>query len=92
LVIITGCSHAGICNIVEYARKVCGDSRVVDVIGGLHLLDPSQSQLEGTLSYLAKLNLSGLHACHCTDLASKIALSSVAPLQQTGVGLTLQYP
>ena len=92
LVIITGCSHAGICNIVEYARKVCGDSRVVDVIGGLHLLDPSQSQLEGTLSYLAKLNLRGLHACHCTDLASKIALSSVAPLQQTGVGLTLQYP
>ncbi len=92
LVVITGCSHAGICNIVEYARKVCGDSRVVDVIGGFHLLQPSPSQLAGTLSYLAKLNLSALHACHCTDLASKIALAAVAPLQETGVGLTLQYP
>jgi len=92
LVVITGCSHAGICNIVEYARKVCGDSRVVDILGGLHLLNPSQTQLAGTLSYLDKLNLSALHACHCTDLASKIALASVAPLQETGVGLTLQYP
>ena len=92
LVIITGCSHAGICNIVEYACKVCGDSRVVDVIGGLHLLQPSPSQLAGTLSYLDNLNLSALHACHCTDLASKIALAAVTPLQETGVGLMLQYP
>lgn len=92
LVIITGCSHAGICNIVEYARKVCGDSRVVDVIGGLHLLNPSPTRLAGTLSYMAQLNLKALHACHCTDLASKIALAAVAPLQETGVGLTLQYP
>jgi len=34
LIIITGCSHAGICNIVEYDKKICGDKRVIDVIGG----------------------------------------------------------
>ena len=28
LVIITGCSHAGICNITEYAREVCGEPHV----------------------------------------------------------------
>ncbi len=32
--IITGCSHSGICNIAEYAKKVCGDNRILGIIGG----------------------------------------------------------
>jgi len=91
LVIITGCSHAGICNIVEHAKKVCNDDRVVDIIGGFHLLDPPVEQLQGTVAYLKGLHLPVLHACHCTDLKSKIALSAVADLEEVGVGLTLAY-
>ncbi|MCX6700124.1 MAG: MBL fold metallo-hydrolase, partial [Methanomicrobiales archaeon] len=37
LVVITGCAHAGICNTVEYAKKICGENQVRDIIGGLHL-------------------------------------------------------
>jgi 7,8-dihydropterin-6-yl-methyl-4-(beta-D-ribofuranosyl)aminobenzene 5'-phosphate synthase len=33
LVVITGCAHAGICNIIEYARKNCEENRVIDIIG-----------------------------------------------------------
>ncbi len=91
LVIITGCSHAGICNIVEYARKVCGDDRIVDIIGGFHLLDPSAEQLRGTIEYMKSLHPGSVHACHCTDLNSKIALSRVVDLKEVGVGLTLEY-
>jgi len=91
LVIITGCSHAGICNIVEYARKVCGDDRVVDIVGGLHLLHPSAEQLQGTIAYMESLRPISVHACHCTDLNSKIALSRVVDLEEVGVGLTLKY-
>jgi 7,8-dihydropterin-6-yl-methyl-4-(beta-D-ribofuranosyl)aminobenzene 5'-phosphate synthase len=91
LVVITGCSHAGICNIVEQARKVCGDRRVVDIIGGLHLLNPPAEQLEGTLAYMESLRPHEVHACHCTDLDSKIALSGVVDLQEVGVGLVLEY-
>jgi len=91
LIIITGCSHAGICNIVEYAKKVCGDERVVDVIGGFHLLDPSAEQLQGTIEYFKSLHPDSLHACHCTDLNSKIALSKVSYLKEVGVGLMLEY-
>ena len=43
LVIITGCSHSGICNITEYAKEVCGDSRVLDIIGGFHLRNPRKN-------------------------------------------------
>ena len=91
LVIITGCSHAGICNIVEYAKKVCGDHRVVDIIGGFHLLNPSEEQLQGTITYMESLHPGSVHACHCTDLNSKIALSKVVDLEEVGVGLTLEY-
>ena len=91
LVIITGCSHGGICNIIEYARKVCGDERVVDVVGGFHLLDPPEKQLKGTIEYLESLCPGSVHACHCTDLKSKIALSRVVDLKEVGVGLTLEY-
>ncbi len=90
LVVIAGCAHAGICNTVEHAKKVCGESRVLDIIGGLHLRGAGP-QLEGTLAYLKTQNLPALHACHCTALAAKVALAQVAPLQETGVGLQLEY-
>ncbi len=90
LVVITGCAHAGICNTVEYAKKICGESRVLDIIGGLHLRGTGP-QLEGTLAYLKDQNLTALHACHCTALVAKVALAQVAPLQETGVGLYLEY-
>lgn len=91
LVIITGCSHAGICNIIEQARRICQEERIVDIIGGLHLLEPTQEQLQGTLNYLHALQPQHVHACHCTDLASKIALSQVVNIEEIGVGTYLSY-
>jgi 7,8-dihydropterin-6-yl-methyl-4-(beta-D-ribofuranosyl)aminobenzene 5'-phosphate synthase len=91
LVIITGCSHAGICNIIEYAKKVCKETRVIEIVGGFHLQNPSEKQLKGTLNYLRKLNPPVVHACHCTDLKSKIALSKVVKIEEVGVGLKLRY-
>ena len=91
LIIITACSHSGICNIVEYARKICGDNRVVDIIGGFHLLNSSTEQLQGTIEYMKSINPGSVHACHCTDLNSKIELSKVINLKEVGVGLTLGY-
>ena len=91
LVIITGCSHAGICNIIEYAKKVCHESRVVDVIGGFHLLDPSQEKMNSTVEYLEKCQPHALHAAHCTDLHSKIRLAKVMNVEDVGVGLVWEY-
>jgi len=91
LVIITGCSHAGICNITEYAREVCGVRKVVDIIGGLHLLSPERERIKETGTYLRNLHLKALHACHCTSLSSKIALTGYCPLQEVGSGMKLQW-
>ncbi len=91
IVVITGCSHSGICNIVEYAKKVCGDDRVLDIIGGFHLLKPSEARLKRTLAYMKKLSPREIHTCHCTDLASKISLAGVVNLKEVGVGDILSY-
>jgi 7,8-dihydropterin-6-yl-methyl-4-(beta-D-ribofuranosyl)aminobenzene 5'-phosphate synthase len=72
------------------SQRVTGVERVVDVIGGLHLLDPPQERLEATVSYFDQLALQKLHACHCTDLRSRIALARCAPLQEVGSGLVLE--
>lgn len=91
LVIITGCSHAGICNIVDHAVALTGESRIQDIIGGLHLLSPTAERLRGTVDYLRGLAPLRLSPCHCTDLASKIALARAAPLREVGVGLAVSY-
>ncbi len=91
LVILTGCSHSGICNIVQYAKEVCGDDRVQDIIGGFHLLDPSEEQLEGTVDFFKSAGIPRIHPCHCTDLRSKIALSSAVRVAEIGVGSKLQF-
>ena len=91
LVIITGCSHSGICNITEYAREVCKERRIVDIIGGLHLLKPSPERMEGTCTYLKDAAPQALHACHCTSLEAKLRLAGSCSLKETGVGLRLEY-
>jgi len=91
LVMITGCSHAGICNMLTRARHLTGTNCVQDIIGGLHLLDASVEVLEKTSKYLEQLQPRTIHPCHCTDLAAKIALARTLPVQEVGVGLVLEF-
>ncbi|MDD2603579.1 MAG: MBL fold metallo-hydrolase [Desulfobacterales bacterium] len=67
LVIVSGCSHAGICNIVEHARRVTGQDRVHTVLGGFHLLG-NPGQLEQTIAYFKTNRVEHLYPMHCTDL------------------------
>jgi len=91
LVVISGCAHAGICNTVEQARRVTGVEKVSAVLGGFHLLNARPKRLDRTTEYMAGLDLDGLYACHCTDLAAKIALARHCPIKEVGSGLTLTF-
>jgi 7,8-dihydropterin-6-yl-methyl-4-(beta-D-ribofuranosyl)aminobenzene 5'-phosphate synthase len=91
LVIITGCSHAGICNTIEYAKIVTGVSHVNSVIGGFHLLNADNKILDETGQYLRALSAETLYPCHCTDLAAKIYLSRYVDIKEVGVGLILNF-
>jgi 7,8-dihydropterin-6-yl-methyl-4-(beta-D-ribofuranosyl)aminobenzene 5'-phosphate synthase len=91
LVILTGCSHAGICNIVQYAMELTGETRLCDIVGGFHMLNPSEERLNATVEFLRERSPLALHACHCTDLRSKMTLGAACPIHDVGSGLMLAY-
>src|SRR6202162_3170785 len=63
-VILTGCGHAGIVNIVEYARTIDGDKPLLGVIGGLHLFAASDQTLAWTGAKLKSYRIENLLAGH----------------------------
>lgn len=64
LVILAGCSHAGIVNIMRQARRVTGVDEVIAVIGGFHLRIAGEEQLTETVAELSKAGV--VCAGHCT--------------------------
>lgn len=91
LVIILGCSHAGICNIIEYSKKICRKTKIMDIAGGFHLLNVKKRTMDKTIEYLKSCNLRGFHLCHCTDLQAKIELGKHFLIKEVGSGLILEY-
>jgi len=76
LVIIAGCSHAGICNIVEYAREITGKTRVRAVVGGFHLKEAS-TVIQPTIDYLKSADIGLLMPCHCVDASVIMLFNSI---------------
>lgn len=88
--IITGCSHSGICNIIEYAKEVSKDHRVVGVIGGFHLFEVTE-RVNKTIDYLKQNNLKELYPCHCTSFAVRAEIHKALPVKEVGVGLEINW-
>jgi 7,8-dihydropterin-6-yl-methyl-4-(beta-D-ribofuranosyl)aminobenzene 5'-phosphate synthase len=67
LVVIGGCSHAGIINTVKYAQKVTGTSKVHAVLGGFHLTGPMMEPVIGpTIGEMKKIGPDYIVPTHCT--------------------------
>lgn len=66
LVIITGCSHSGICNIIERAQKLTGEKRIAAIVGGLHLRTAPIPQLYQIRKFFQHTGVQRSYACHCT--------------------------
>jgi len=66
LIVISGSSHSGICNTVEYAKKITGDNRVLAVMGGFHLKTVDECT-EKTIEYMKQNNVQMVYLAHCTS-------------------------
>ena len=67
LVIISGCSHAGIINTVFYARKITGDDKIYAVLGGFHLSGPIfEPIIKKTINEFKKIKPEVIIPMHCT--------------------------
>lgn len=65
LMIITGCAHPGVVNIVERAEEIARD-KVYLLMGGFHLLRTSPSQINYIAQSLHQLGVEKVAPCHCS--------------------------
>ncbi|GIF72395.1 MBL fold metallo-hydrolase [Asanoa siamensis] len=77
LVILTGCGHAGVVNIVRYAKRLTGISQVYAVLGGFHLR--AGPVVDSTVAALAAESPALLVPSHCTSWIAQQALATAMP-------------
>ncbi|PRR79498.1 MBL fold metallo-hydrolase [Clostridium vincentii] len=65
LFVIVGCSHVGICNILETIVKRTG-MPIYGVLGGTHLIEADETRIEKTINYFKEKDISILAFSHCT--------------------------
>lgn len=68
LVIVTGCGHAGVINIIEQARTMVRPARVHALIGGIHLFSAKEETLTWTVGKLREFGVDNFLGCHCTGI------------------------
>jgi 7,8-dihydropterin-6-yl-methyl-4-(beta-D-ribofuranosyl)aminobenzene 5'-phosphate synthase len=68
LVMLSGCGHAGIVNILEYARQIVRAAPIYAALGGFHLFAADDAKLDWTAGKLQSMGLQNLLGAHCTGL------------------------
>jgi len=66
ILIITGCSHSGIIEIVEQSMNLAEGKNLYGIIGGFHLLNKKEDEVKDISKKLAKFNPKKLITGHCT--------------------------
>jgi 7,8-dihydropterin-6-yl-methyl-4-(beta-D-ribofuranosyl)aminobenzene 5'-phosphate synthase len=80
IVVVTGCGHAGIVNIVRYARHLTGVEAVHAVIGGFHLTGAAfEPIIPATVAALAELKPQVVVPAHCTGWRAQQRLAHELP-------------
>ena len=68
LVVLTGCGHAGVVNILDYARRIVRPAPVHALLGGLHLFAAKEETLAWTAGKLREFGVAQLLGAHCTGI------------------------
>lgn len=70
LIVITGCGHAGIVNILTAVSKQFAQKPVYAIIGGLHLFASTDEQVDWTADKVKGFGVRYLVGAHCTGIES----------------------
>jgi 7,8-dihydropterin-6-yl-methyl-4-(beta-D-ribofuranosyl)aminobenzene 5'-phosphate synthase len=94
LVILSGCSHAGVINVVKHAQRLTGNSRIAGLIGGLHLTGGLfESRIGPTVEALRAAAVARVLPAHCSGWRAVHAIARALPdaFVQSAVGTTVTF-
>ncbi len=74
LVIVLGCSHSGIVNIINYAIEKTGQRHIHAVFGGTHLDRASEETKTRSIEVLKQFDIERIGTSHCTGLEAAMQL------------------
>jgi 7,8-dihydropterin-6-yl-methyl-4-(beta-D-ribofuranosyl)aminobenzene 5'-phosphate synthase len=66
LVVIGGCSHAGIVNTVKHLQKTTGVEKIHAILGGFHLSGDNEKIIGPTIAAMKAINPGCIVPMHCT--------------------------
>jgi 7,8-dihydropterin-6-yl-methyl-4-(beta-D-ribofuranosyl)aminobenzene 5'-phosphate synthase len=91
LVVVTGCAHPGIVDIVRQAKEITGQD-VYLVVGGFHLGGTGTVEIEGIVEDFQRLGVQKVAPCHCSGDAARRLFEEAygEDFIPAGVGSTLQ--
>lgn len=90
VVVVTGCAHPGVVEMVRRAKEATGEE-VALVMGGFHLGGASQDRISEIIADLRGLGVQKVAPCHCTgDLARRMFAEAFgSDFFPAGVGWTI---
>jgi 7,8-dihydropterin-6-yl-methyl-4-(beta-D-ribofuranosyl)aminobenzene 5'-phosphate synthase len=91
IVLVTGCAHPGIIEIIEKAKTMAREN-IYMVIGGWHLFSASEREIKGIIDAFLRMGIQKVAPCHCTgDLAIAMFKKAYGKnFVQAGVGRIIQ--
>lgn len=66
LVIVIGCGHPGVINIIKHAKKITGIEKIHSIIGGMHFVNYDIKKIKIIVKELSKIDFNSIYPCHCT--------------------------
>jgi 7,8-dihydropterin-6-yl-methyl-4-(beta-D-ribofuranosyl)aminobenzene 5'-phosphate synthase len=94
LVIVSGCSHAGVINVLLHAQRLTGEPRIAGLIGGLHLTGGLfEARIEPTVAALRAAQVGRVLPAHCSGWKAVHAVARAMPeaFVQCAVGTTVAF-
>lgn len=93
LVIVLGCAHAGVINIIEHFLEQTGADRIHALIGGTHLGPASEEQYQATVGALKRYRIDKIATSHCTGLnrSAQLAHEFSGRFSFAATGMTLEF-
>jgi 7,8-dihydropterin-6-yl-methyl-4-(beta-D-ribofuranosyl)aminobenzene 5'-phosphate synthase len=75
LVVLLGCAHRGIINVLRQVQKLVPGRSIDTVIGGAHLMFSSPEKIEQTIRELKEFGIRRLGCSHCTGFGPMVRLA-----------------